>query len=284
MQLPSPTDWATWRVLADRLLEQDDPRGELLHLEFERLQAGHPPEDDAAMRALLADEARDWLQLADLDTSVEEALADHLDLLQRLPALSVPLPDALEQAVALAPSQLLPFAGPELVTLLRTQLNLAMVCWIEQAFDGVPPPGLQHLTFAQANARDDRRTIPRHPHDARGRWQDIPDSYLLDNQWGLAHLDGAGMHYYLPAILRFGVLHRYPHFLREDVWLTESLEYALMRTSRDLRDLQRSRMARLNPDQRAVLAGFCWLIDSPAMPRWVNAAAPGEDWFERYLA
>lgn len=53
-----PTDDAARSVLADALLEREDPRGELIRLQ---LQSARSREDDARVKALLAEHGRAWL-------------------------------------------------------------------------------------------------------------------------------------------------------------------------------------------------------------------------------
>jgi len=52
---------------------------------------------------------------------------------------------------------------------------------IERAYDGVPPPDEEHLTFQQAEAWDTYRRVDQR-RDHHGRWQDLPESQYADGK------------------------------------------------------------------------------------------------------
>ena len=154
---------------------------------------------------------------------------------------------------------------------------------IAQAFDGVPPPGPDSRTLAQAEAWDSYRTCGR-AGSHLGRWQDLPAAELQDNPWALPHLDAAGLHYYLPAIMTHSLVT--PE--AEQGWIHESLIYTLSPQENDhrLRSYQRERLARLTLAQRAAILGFLQAAGQPSdlCAAWQRAVDAGSapDWYERF--
>jgi uncharacterized protein (TIGR02996 family) len=271
-----PDDWPTWLVYADALSERGDVRGQLLVL------AHH----DATARELedLEDEwmitwgdrlpygdraAYDWhRQLAPLGRRAPSDLR---------PIFSRPISQLLallelDERVDLSP----PFE------LHQQHVIEATLAWIDRAFDGVPAPDRDHRTLYQAEAADNYEGCDR-SRDFLGRWQELPDEQLLANQWALAHLDEQGIRYYAPAVMTFAL--RHPHH-DDDRWLTESFEYTLQRSSRELRDYQRERFSLFDREQRAAIYAFAVVRRHTAAAKAWSRVFEAErdearsDWFE----
>lgn len=154
---------------------------------------------------------------------------------------------------------------------------------IAQAFDGVKPPNARSRTLAQANAWDDYRTIGQEGCHL-GRWQELPEAEILENQWALSHLDAQGIRYYLPALMT--------HFLRtqeaDHGWIHESLIYTLDPHQGDsgLRDYQRERFSLLLPAHRLAILRFLQATEQSRGKRraWLRAVEAGDapDWYDRF--
>ncbi|MCB9670053.1 MAG: hypothetical protein H6734_11315 [Alphaproteobacteria bacterium] len=271
--LPSDA-WSAWSVVADRLLEAGDLRGELLLLDAERAAAAWPPDDDDAMTALIAERIEAWLDTSALPEPTADAITTHADLRHRVRLLLPVAPPALLELAHRPTSQLLALAGTGWPEEHLRAIDLAVIAWIEEAFDGVPPPDTNHRTLAQAEAADGYMKAPRDAEGSEGRWQDLDDGYLLACQWALPHLDAQGMRYYLPAIMRFAVRHL-PDGHPADTWLTESLEYTLDPQGGS-EAWHRERMALLDAQQAAAIGAFCWRTGNGALERWVARGVPAD--------
>lgn len=71
---------------------------------------------------------------------------------------------------------------------------------IDTAFDGVPPPDVDHRTLYQAQGCDHGEDYDQ-SRDHLGRWQDLPESHLKDCPSAMSWLDAQGLRYYLPAVM-----------------------------------------------------------------------------------
>ena len=274
-----PDDWGSWLVFADVLSERSDDRGQLLVLEHEQHDIGR-----------LAD---DWIA-----TWGDTLCADDVEqyrAFRQFPALATSdiTPNDLRPVFAQPISQLLALLEPgesnglplsPVFARHRERVIAAVLAWIDRAFDGVPVPDEDHRTIHQAEAGDSDRSCDRSL-DHLGRWQDLPDSHLLENQWALAHLDEQGIHYYLPAVMSL-VLRDPP---RHDFWLTQSLGFTLEPSSPDLRDHQQRRFSLLDRAQRAAIYAFTLTRPhgrkaAAAWGRVFEAEREGTraDWFEQY--
>ncbi|MCW5805373.1 MAG: hypothetical protein KIT31_23590 [Deltaproteobacteria bacterium] len=280
-----PDDWDSWLVFADALAEAGDARGELLVLEH-RL-ATHPDPDVRWEADVLADE---WLEAYGYDIGDDNRDAcvwfrDLAPVAARAPAdLAPAFARPLAQLLALlATDQDQPHMSPVLA-LQRERVIRAMLAWIDRAFDGIPVPGKNHRTIHQAEAADNHDGCDR-SRDHLGRWQDLPDEHLLVNQWALPHLDGAGLHYYAPAVMSFAL--RHPHHER-DTWITQSFEFTLVPSKGDLRAYQESRFERFDRAQRAAIYAFTRVAGhrdgAAAWQRVFEAERDGEraDWFDLF--
>ena len=115
-----------------------------------------------------------------------------------------------------------------------------------------------------------------------GRWQDLPESHILECRWALSHLDERGLHYYLPALM--------VHYLRtprtHHTEIHHSLRYTLPPTRGELRDFQKRRFSLLTLAQReAILAWVEYVgLDDVVIASWRRATAKGDDphWFEAF--
>ena len=273
-----PDDWGSWLVFADALSERGDDRGQFLVLE-------HRAQDIGAL-------ADDWMATWGNTLCADDG--EQYKLFRRLATLATAdiTPDDLRPTFARPVSQLLALLEPgeslglplsPVFALQRERVVAAVLAWIDRAFDGVPVPDEDHRTIYQAEAADSYASCDR-SRDHLGRWQDLPDAHLLENQWALAHLDEQGIHYYLPAVMSFAL--RDPP--GNDYWLTESLEYTLEPSSPDLRDYEQLRLALLDRAQRAAIYAFTltrrYSNAAVAWARVFEAERTGErpDWFELY--
>lgn len=274
-----PDDWGAWLVLADALTEAGDDRGALLVRE----SRGQDIAADAAA----------WLEtwsayLAEEDAQVAARLVRYPALAARAHADIAPV-FARPVSQWLALLELTDDPPPELsplLAILRDRKLAATVTLIDRAFDGVPVPDARHRTIHQAEAADSHDMCDR-SRDHLGRWQDLPDAHLLDNQWALAHLDDQGIHYYLPAVMTFALRHFHrPH--ARDQWITESLGYTLHQSKGELHDYQQRRFACLDRDQRAAIYAFVLATGTPKMiAAWgrvfeAERAGPRADWYAVY--
>ena len=161
----------------------------------------------------------------------------------------------------------------------------ALIAWIEQAFEDVPFPPTGSPSLYQAEAADNYQACDR-SRDHKGRWQDLPQEQLLENEWALPHLGPEGVVYYFPAVMCFALRHG---FDTPDRWITESLEYSLAPSSANLRDHQRQRLQLLTQEQRRAIFAYTLALGSEApMSAWRDAteieiAAPEEDWFDYFF-
>ena len=74
--------------------------------------------------------------------------------------------------------------------------------YIETVFDDMPHPNLITLHVAQAHDDWDYDNDLKHRRkDFKGHWKDIPSEHLRGCRDALAHLDAAGLRYYLPAYM-----------------------------------------------------------------------------------
>jgi uncharacterized protein (TIGR02996 family) len=268
-----PDDWESWLVYADALSERGDLRGELLVAEHR----------GAPEAAALAD---DWMLMSsdllrDDDLDAYEAFRRWTVLAPRAAVFARPL----SQLIALLePGQRAPGLSPVFARH-REEAVAAVLDWIDRAFDGVPAPDLAHRTIHQAEAADNYESCDR-SRDHLGRWQDLPESQLLDNQWALAHLDVQGILYYLPAVMSFALRHVEPH--PRDHWITESLEYTIEPSKSGLREYQQGRFAQFDREQRAAIYAFALVRRhdkaAAAWARVFEAELHGAraDWFELY--
>ncbi|CAN5563142.1 hypothetical protein BH11MYX1_BH11MYX1_54100 [soil metagenome] len=138
----------------------------------------------------------------------------------------------------------------------------------------------------QAEAADNYDDASERSRDHLGRWQDLPDSHLLDNEYSLSHLAAQGIHYYLPAVMSFASRHPTAH--ERDHSLTESLEYTLQPSGRDLRGYQETRFSRLDREQRAAIYAFTRVAGhAEAAAAWsrvfeAELEAGRDAWFELF--
>lgn len=152
---------------------------------------------------------------------------------------------------------------------------------IDAAFDGVPFPGPDHRSLHQANAWDDYERCDQSL-DHTGRWQDLPREHLLANQWALAHLDGPGLHYVLPAAMSLMV--REGEDTRPDHgsgWIFESTRFTLyiLGPNDQLAEYQRERLGGWTPAQYAALVEFAVFIDlEPKHIASLRDLAEGRGW------
>ncbi|MEZ4317227.1 MAG: DUF6714 family protein [Myxococcota bacterium] len=280
-----PDAWDGWLVHADRLAEAGDERGEWLQLEH-RLRTGAVTGPEAVDVRDYLDECVDiwvsWTELAEEAEDLEDALA----CARRMRPLVDLAPEAVRPTLVRPDIQLVATVVDGRSAIVaphhRAQLD-AVITWIDRAFDGVPPPDADHVTLRQAEAADSYAVCGQED-DVLGRWQDLPDSELLANQWAFAHLDAMGVHHYLPAILCFWLRHHTTGGHPDDVWVCESVEYSLQRSSPELRAHQRGRFARLDHDQRVAIAAFCAAVGHErAGFRWMAAIErPDGDWYARF--
>jgi uncharacterized protein (TIGR02996 family) len=260
-----PDDWSSWLVYADVLTERGDERGQMLVME------SRGESIEALVDAWLAS----WSEL--LPSEDGDLLAE-LRTISQLIALLEPSDEPREGL-----SPVLEQHGARVVA--------AVLAWIDRAFDGVPVPDEDHRTLQEAEAADNYEQGDRSLAHT-GRWQDLPEEHLLDNQWALSHLDEQGIRYYLPAVMCFALRHRSTGYRgtshERDYWLTESLGYTLQPSNDNLRDYQERRFALLDRAQRAVIYAFALLSgNEQAAMAWslvYVAESDGEraDWFELY--
>ena len=70
-----------------------------------------------------------------------------------------------------------------------------------------PGSGACRMTLKEANDVDSYRAPSGEADAVRHDWQRIPDSYLEQYHWGLAHLDPDSWMFYLPAFLSYSIRH-----------------------------------------------------------------------------
>lgn len=266
-----PNDWAPWLAYGDMLRTAGDARGDLIRCEHRLDTAVLSAAEATALGAKADTLADDWwsdfkYQVTDMD---REWLNGYIALAMRL-RQEVPLEpgSGLAQAFQrpwahlLAPLEVAPLEDPELITsglsasLMKHRADLAeaLTTFTVSAYDGVPLPDDSSRTLSQASAADDYEDCDRST-DHLGRWQDLPDSQLLSNQWALPHLDAQGFAYYLPALITFHLRHMdTPH--PKDIWLSWSFECGLAPDGRHLLRYRRGKFKRLDKAQRIALWCF----------------------------
>ena len=297
-----PSAWSDWLVLADWLVDRDDPRGVLVTLEH-RLAVGALGADEARTvraqaDALIAEHRDAWLG------SLDEPDACLIDWILAVTEGATrgwdrAAPDALSALPTHPTGWLVALLGlldaGAAPTALRghcDRIVAAVADRIARAFDGVPVPGEGHKTLYQAEASDNYDFCDR-SRDHLGRWQDLPTAHIDDNQWALPHLDAHGIRYYLPALMCAELrsfLDAYLGLASSGGWIFESLGYTLQPGDRasDLREHGRDRLALLDPAQRAAICAFALVTQNdPAFDAWVRvvvaeAAGPRPDWFDRF--
>lgn len=277
-----PDDWESWLVHADELTARGDERGELLVLE----QRG------GADRARAWDLVDDWM-LTRSELVGESCFECYLWIRSLTPLADPPTPNHLLPVFAQPLSQLIalidleaPWLPGDVAPVFerhRERVTAAMLAWIDRAFDGVPPPDDKHYTIRQAEAADNHAWSDRSL-DHLGRWQDLPDQELLDNQWALPHLDDRGIDYYAPAIMSFAL--RQPYGTRWHThWITESLEYTLQPSEANLRSWQRGKFQWFDRAQRAAIYAYTLVANHPeAAAAWARVwqaerDRERDDWF-----
>ncbi|AKU96497.1 hypothetical protein AKJ09_03161 [Labilithrix luteola] len=152
---------------------------------------------------------------------------------------------------------------------------------IERAFDGVPPPDHEHRTLHQAEAWDVYRIVDQGG-DHNGRWQDLPESHILECTQAFPHLDEQGIQYYLPAFMS--------HFIRtpraREQWSYTSLLFTLQPSTGDLKAHQRRRFSLLTHLQRKAIVAYLEHIEAPekALLPWRRVVEAGDDpdWFREF--
>jgi hypothetical protein len=239
------------RVLADRLTEADDPRGEwlLLHLDAAR----EPRLDDRiAMEELVEEAVAGFLRsrarcredhwMVNALVGLERARRwDH-----RLPGLAARLGPSLVEDVARIADEPSPVRG-----LLERRRRVVLEV-LEAAFDGLLQPGVGHRTLQEGEAEDDYGVDPER-RDPTLRWQDVPDDYLLAYQNAWTYLDAEGFRFYLPAALAFDLRHLVRPHMGEH-WMLESIGYQLLPDARRWgREFALRNVRLLTRDQRAVV-------------------------------
>ena len=237
------------------------------------------------MRTDLDEQLSDWLFLDGgwVEEAERDALLDHQGLSRAFGAIAGFAPPALAELMAYSTVQLaagLEGQAPRAQDLVASVLA-AVLAWIEEAFDGVPPPGPENRTLRQAEGADNYEDVARRPGESEGPWQTVCDAYLLESQWALPHLDAVGLRYYLPAVMSFALRH-----LREghpdDGWLTESLTFTLYPAKPHLRSYQEQRMGGLTEEERKAIAGFCWITENEASLKWAGSIGAGGDWITAF--
>lgn len=273
-----PTDDDGWLVYADQLIERGDERGELIVLEHSDRELGALAADDWATSMLEGDnlDAYRWIRsLAPLANPPTPA--------ELVPVFATPISHllaGLDLEGAWSDDVIAPVFEDH-----RMRVIAATLAWIDRAFDGVPVPDEDHRTIYQAEAADNYDGCDR-SRDHLGRWQDLPDQHLLDNQWALPHLDPHGIPYYVPAVMSFG-LRRLERVDHDYPWILENLGYSLQPSKRDLRSHQQGRLARLDRLQRAAIYAYTLVARVDGTEAWA-AVFEGEhdgerdDWFELF--
>lgn len=279
-----PDDWSAWLAHARFLTESGDPRGRIVEAEHARLHAAATPEAAEALRESVDTDLYLWLLDASVDATEREALWRYRELRSSLGTVAAVLPADLAGVMAYSLAQLVAGSGEQAPTACdRLEAAAAgVLSWIRRAFDGVPPPAPPSRTLRQGEALSSYDEVPRLPGEATEPWHAITESYLLENQWGLPYLDGDGLRYILPAVMSFAVRHAWREH-PQDRHLTESLSVTLMPSPLVAVDRGRHRMADLTADQRAAIAGFCWLTEDDSCAVWVAAAQGGPDWITAFI-
>lgn len=131
----------------------------------------------------------------------------------------------------------------------------ALVAQIEQAFDGVPRPDVGSYTLATKEPADPN--VARVADGLPTRWQTLSFEDITGDPWGLARLDAAGMHYYIPAIMTSKLRRLESHKDAPFIAVFEATNYALSQQSPyRLREYTRGRLSRFTKTQRRAVHDF----------------------------
>jgi uncharacterized protein (TIGR02996 family) len=288
-----PDDQEAWLVYADWLAEQGDGRGELIALEH-RLACGVGSAEErlALQRSIAALVERLEVELEEVAEPDRTVLAWYLPFLRGMRGRwNEGTSDALAALLAEPVGRFfvaLKSPGSSLSERHCERVRAAIFARIERAFDGVPVPDEAHRTLYQAEAADNYSSCDR-SRDHLGRWQDLPEQQICDNQWALPHLDAQGIHYYLPALM-FMALRRQFSADRDWPWILESLGYRLQShaVGDSLRAHARERFSLLTRPQRVAICTYAFAVeDEDVSVLWARTLEaeldhPREPWFDLF--